>query len=301
MKVLDCPRSLGNHFIHSQLSSPLSRGATWLRNDGQTVHSGCQSRPASDPEPSKSIQHLMYTEDPAGPVLPWQELAVAGMLNCLFADLLTRAGLHLLSLAVIRERHKDWCTLLVGHATTALHGNRNLSLNIYLIFIYMHIHWSVLPHPSLSPLLFLQLHVAFLNFFFNFPLRFPQQSPTAELRASSPPPLFIHFNFLWRFFFLGYDLYGCLFPEPNFLSGKSHLLGVHRRGWFLRNKTKQNKNQEMNGRILQKVLCVWSQWRNKSCLNQNYSSAARVQWALCAWHWGPGQLSPSWGRRAGFP
>lgn len=45
-----------------------------------------------------------------------------------------------------------------------------------------------------------------------------------------------------------------------------------------------------------KKFCVWSQWRNKSCLNQNYSSAARVQWALCAWHWGPGQLSPSWGR-----
>lgn len=73
MKVLDCPRSLGNHFIHSQLSSPLSRGATWLRNDGQPVHSGCQRRPGSDPEPSKSIQHLMYTEDPS-----WASLAVAG-------------------------------------------------------------------------------------------------------------------------------------------------------------------------------------------------------------------------------
>lgn len=93
------------------------------------------------------------------------------------------------------------CTLLVGHATTALHGNRNLSLNIYLIFIYMHIHWSVLPHPYLSPLLFLQLHVAFLNFFFNFPLRFPQQSPTAELRASSPPPPFHSLQLPLKIFF----------------------------------------------------------------------------------------------------
>lgn len=103
---------------------------------------------------------------PAGPVLPWQEHAVAGMLNCLFADLLTTAGLHLLSLAVIRERHRGWCTLLVDHATTAQHGNQNLSLNIYLIFKYMHIPWSVLPHSSLSPRLFLQLHVASFNFFF---------------------------------------------------------------------------------------------------------------------------------------
>lgn len=80
MKVLDCPRSFGNHFMYSQLSSPLSRGATRLRNDRQTVHFGCQRRPASDPEPLRSIQHLMYTED-------WASLAVAGACCSLHAEL----------------------------------------------------------------------------------------------------------------------------------------------------------------------------------------------------------------------
>lgn len=167
MKVLDCPRSLGNHFIHSQLSSPLSRGATWLRNDGQPVHSGCQRRPGSDPEPSKLIQHLMYTEDPS-----WASLAVAGACCSRHAELPLRWPADhgwltpTFSSSHSRKAQRGWCTLLVGHATTALHGNQNLSLNIYLIFIYMHIPWSVLPHSSLSPRLFLQLHVAFFNFFF---------------------------------------------------------------------------------------------------------------------------------------
>lgn len=163
-----------------------------------------------------SIWCILKTQ--AGPVLSWQELAVAGMLNCLFDDLLTMAGLHLLSLAVIRERHKDWCTLLVGHATTALQGNRNLSLNIYLILVYMHIHWSVLPHSSLSPLLFLQLHAAFFQFFFLFKFSPEISTRVAHCRTQRilTPPSFHSLQLLLKSF-LGYDLYECLFPEPNFL------------------------------------------------------------------------------------
>lgn len=115
MKVLDRLRSFGNHFIYYSVKQSFVTGEGRAQDcamTGSRSTLGAKDVGASDPEPSKSTQHLTDTEDPG-----WASLAVAGMLN-----LLAMAGLHLLSLAVIREGHKDWCTLLGGHATSALHG-----------------------------------------------------------------------------------------------------------------------------------------------------------------------------------
>lgn len=188
--------------------------------------------------------------------MPWQELAIAGMLNCFFDDLLTMAGLHLLSLAVIRERRKDWCTLLVGHATTALHGEPK-SGSQYLFNIYIHAYTLISSTPLFPlPTTFPPTSCCFIfNYYFKFS---PEISTTVTHHRTQvflTLPSFHYFNFLWRLF-LGYDLYGCLFPEPNFLWGKSHLLEVHRRGWFLRNKTNKKKSGHERQSLTKSFMCL---------------------------------------------
>lgn len=155
------------------------------------------------------------------------------------------------------SRHLGKIQVLVqtptGEATFTLQysGNWNLFCNIFKIFIHVYTLIKSTPlFPPFTPprLLFLQLHVAFFLFlFFNSPpetsadaSRTSHRAATPESRANTAvvhcriqgfltllPPL----NSLWLLLknFLGYDLYGWLFPELNFLWGKSHLLGVHKK------------------------------------------------------------------------
>lgn len=187
MKVLDCPRSLGNHFIFSQLSGPLSRGghviAQW-----QTSRSTLGAKDGLCQILSHQNQFSTWCipKTLAGPGLPWQELAVAGTLNCLFDDLLTMAGLHLLSLAVIRERRKDWCSLLVGHATTALHGELK-SGSQYLFNIYIHAYTLISSTPLFSlPTTFPPTSCCFIfNYYFKL---FPWDFHNSHLPQNSGLP-----------------------------------------------------------------------------------------------------------------
>lgn len=130
-------------------------------------------------------------------------------------------------------------------------GNRNLFFNILFnsytcIYIDQSPLFPRLHYTSPNFMLFF----LFLFLFFNFPQNFCRcvlhvpwrlqlkkagaHTPVTHCSTQSFPTVPALFSLKLPFKnFVGYDLYGGLFPELNFLWGKSsHLLGVHRTGWF---------------------------------------------------------------------